>query len=93
MAVDKSDNMGMVKALEDVDLRREVIFEFLVELSQVDRLDGYVGPMFLKFRRSSQRKELSSSVRSQQRMAECMPLEIKESMSGGDSPNVRPGRR
>lgn len=46
MAVDKSDNMGMVKALEDVDLRREVIFEFLVELSQVDRLDGYVGPMF-----------------------------------------------
>lgn len=32
MAVDERDNMRVVKALEDVDLGREVVLEFLVEL-------------------------------------------------------------
>lgn len=61
MAIDKSDDVGMVKALEDVDLRREVILEFLVQLSQVDRLDSDVGPVFLELSETCQHKQFPSS--------------------------------
>lgn len=43
MAIDESDDMRMVQALENVNLRREIVFQLLVEFRQVDRLDGHIG--------------------------------------------------
>lgn len=40
-AVDECDDMRMMKALEDRYLRRQVIFQFLIQLAQVHRLDGH----------------------------------------------------
>ncbi len=40
-AVDKSYDMRMVKALEYLDFAVEVFLELLVELREVDGLDGY----------------------------------------------------
>lgn len=47
MAVDESNDVRMVKALEDLDLRGQVILQLLVELPEVDRFDGHVGAVFL----------------------------------------------
>lgn len=43
MAVDQGHDMGVVKALQDIDLGRKVIFELFVELRQVHGLDSYIG--------------------------------------------------
>ena len=43
MAVDESDDMRMVEALEDMNLRVEILLQLPVELRQVDRLDGDIG--------------------------------------------------
>ena len=40
VAVDERHNMWMVEASEDGDFGHEVVFELLVELVHVDRLDG-----------------------------------------------------
>lgn len=47
MAVDERDDVGVVEAFENVDLRGQIVLELLVEFRQVDRLDGDVGAMFL----------------------------------------------
>ena len=39
-AVDEGDDVGMLETLEDFDLGGQVVFELLVELAQVDGLDG-----------------------------------------------------
>jgi len=39
----EGDDVGVPERLEDVDLAVEVFLEFLVELREVDRLDGYGG--------------------------------------------------
>ena len=44
MAIDECDNVGMVEALEDIDLGGKVVLEFLVELRQIDGLDGNESP-------------------------------------------------
>lgn len=43
LAVDKGGNVRVVEALEDRDLRGQVVFEFLVELAHIDRLDCHEG--------------------------------------------------
>lgn len=50
MTIDECDNVGMVEALEDIDLRGKVILELLVELRQIDGLDGDKSPGFLERR-------------------------------------------
>jgi hypothetical protein len=47
MAIDQSDDVRVMEAFENIDLRRQVIFELLIQFGQVDRLDGDVGAMFL----------------------------------------------
>ena len=44
MAIDECDDVGMVEALEDIDLGGKVVLEFLVELRQIDGLDGNESP-------------------------------------------------
>ena len=39
--VDEGNDMGMVKAFKDLDFGVEVLFQFLVELREIDRLDCY----------------------------------------------------
>lgn len=90
MAIDKSNNVGMVEALEDVDLRGEVIFEFLIELPQVDGLDGYVGSVFLSLGVVSISRISPDYSESHYRSSRCrLSLDI----GCGDSPNGRPDRR
>lgn len=43
MAVDESDDMRMIEALENLDLRVEILLQLPVQLRQVDRLDGDIG--------------------------------------------------
>lgn len=43
MAVDKSDDMRMIEALENLNLRVEILLQLPVQLRQVDRLDGDIG--------------------------------------------------
>ena len=38
-AIDEGDDVGMVEAFKDGNLRRQIVLELLVELSQVDGLD------------------------------------------------------
>ena len=40
LAIYESDNMWMMEAFQDVDLRIEVLLQLLVELMQIDRFDG-----------------------------------------------------
>lgn len=47
MAVDEGHDVRMMEALQNVDLGGKVVFQLLVELGQVDRLDGYVRAGFL----------------------------------------------
>lgn len=39
MAVDKGDDVRMLEAFENVDFGGKVIFQLLIKLRQVDRLD------------------------------------------------------
>jgi hypothetical protein len=39
--VDEGNDVGMVKAFEDLDLGVEVLLEFLVQLGEIDRFDCY----------------------------------------------------
>lgn len=47
MAVDQGHDMWVLKALENIDLGRKVLFELFVELRQVHGLDCYIGFRFL----------------------------------------------
>lgn len=47
MTVDERDDVGMVQASQDSDLGDQVVFEFLVELGDVDRFDGDGLPFLL----------------------------------------------
>ena len=42
-AVDQGYDVGVVESFEDFNLAVEVVFEFAVELGEVDRLDRYEG--------------------------------------------------
>lgn len=64
MAIDKCDNMWVMKTLKDIDFRGKVILQFLVELRQVHRLDGNESPRFLGIRAISIRTGLQQSIRS-----------------------------
>jgi hypothetical protein len=39
--VDEGDDVGMVKAFEDLDLGVEVLLQFLVQLGEIDGFDCY----------------------------------------------------
>jgi len=41
LAVDKGDDVWVVEASKDRDLRHEVILQLLIELVHVDRFDGH----------------------------------------------------
>lgn len=43
MAVDESDDMRMIEALEDLNFGVEVLLQLPVKLRQVYRLDGDIG--------------------------------------------------
>jgi hypothetical protein len=40
-AVDESHDMRVVKAFKDFDFRVKIILQFLIELREIDRFDGY----------------------------------------------------
>ena len=48
LTVDEGDDVWMMKAFKDMDLRIEVILQLLVELLQVDRFDRYVSASSLR---------------------------------------------
>lgn len=43
ITVEEGDDVGMIEALEDLNLGRQVFLQFLVELRESDRFDGDVG--------------------------------------------------
>lgn len=43
MAVDKGDNVWVLEALEDIDFGGKVVLQLLIELREVDGLDGDEG--------------------------------------------------
>lgn len=47
LTVDESDDVRMVEAFEDVDLGVQILFQFLVELVHIHRLDGDKAWFFL----------------------------------------------
>ena len=40
-AIDQGNDVGMMEALENVDLRVKVVFELLIESVDINRLDCY----------------------------------------------------
>jgi hypothetical protein len=40
VAIDKGDDVGVMQAAQDRDLRNEVVFELFVQLGDVDGFDG-----------------------------------------------------
>ena len=47
LTIDQGDNMGMMKAFQDMDLRVQIFFELFIELIQIDGLDGNVARLLL----------------------------------------------
>ena len=46
--VDQGNDVGMMKALENVDLRVKVVFQLLIESVDINRLDGYKAGFLLE---------------------------------------------
>jgi hypothetical protein len=47
MAIDQRNDVWMVEAFEDMNLRRQVVLQLLIQLREVDRLYGDIRACFL----------------------------------------------
>jgi hypothetical protein len=62
LTIYQSDDVRMMKAFEDVDLGVEVLFQFFIELLEVDGLDGHESACFLRRSKRSATRPVEASM-------------------------------